>query len=62
LICAIDELVRETASTAKRTQPLYYYQFSYDGALGFLKKQLGIDRAGDKNAPLTMARFSLRNE
>jgi carboxylesterase type B len=40
--------VRETASGAKRTQPLYYYQFSYDGALGFFKKKLGIDRAGDK--------------
>jgi len=49
-ICGVDDLVRETASSAKRTQPLFYYQFSYDGALGFYKKKLGIDRTGDKNA------------
>lgn len=52
-ICGVDDLVRDTASSAKRTQPLYYYQFSYDGALGFFKKKLNIDRAGDKNAPIS---------
>jgi hypothetical protein len=45
-IRGVDEFVRGAASSAKRTQPLYYYQFSYDGALGFYKKKIGINRPG----------------
>ncbi|XP_045450639.1 juvenile hormone esterase-like [Melitaea cinxia] len=35
-----------TLLIAKNNSPVYFYEFSYDGGLNYLKKKMGIDRQG----------------
>ncbi|XP_059469513.1 juvenile hormone esterase-like [Neocloeon triangulifer] len=45
-VCGVDDLVQNTVKDPERGEPVFYYQFSYDGNLGFYKKKAKIERKG----------------